>query len=278
MSYRLLPGKIYRMPTHFGPAPGPRQGDGTSELYSTERPHTTTISVTMGAKAAQLAELLPEGFEVATDPTITIAAGYSTDIPWLAGRGYNTLGVTFPAFYKGREDRVHGDFLAVLWENMADPIISGRDELGFSKVYCELPEPVTTGDETYCTASWMGFTFMELRVKGLGSADHPFTPPSSGSSSQGLLHYKYVPRTGEWGEADAAYAVLTPVSDPFRRVTEFLPADEGAVTFFKARWEELPTLCHIVNALHGLELSRLVGACIVKTRGAKDLRDQRILR
>ena len=266
------------MPTHFGPAPGPRQGDGKSDLYSAERPNTTTISVTMKARATQLAELLPEGFEMETDPTITIAAGYMTDIPWLAGRGYNTLGITFPALYKGRQEKVHGDFLAVLWENMADPIITGRDELGFSKLYCELPEPVTTGDETCCTASWMGFTFMELRVKGLRSAERPFTAPPSASSSQGLLHYKYVPRTGEWGEVDAAYAALTPVSDPFRRVTEFLSADEGSVTFFKATWEELPTLHHVINALHGLELSTLVQACIVKTKGAKDLRDQRILR
>jgi len=28
MSYRFEAGRIYRMPTHFGPAPGPRQLPG----------------------------------------------------------------------------------------------------------------------------------------------------------------------------------------------------------------------------------------------------------
>lgn len=35
MSYRFKAGRIYRMPTHFGPAPGPRQRRGRPEAYST---------------------------------------------------------------------------------------------------------------------------------------------------------------------------------------------------------------------------------------------------
>ena len=36
---------------------------------------------------------------------------------WLAGRGYNVLGVCFPVNFNGEKDHVSGDLLAVLWEN-----------------------------------------------------------------------------------------------------------------------------------------------------------------
>jgi len=76
------------------------------------------------------------------------------EIEWLAGRGYNILGVTFPAVFKGKEDTARGPFLTVLWENLADPIITGREELGFSKIYCELPEPRISRGEAHAVAGW----------------------------------------------------------------------------------------------------------------------------
>ena len=63
---------------------------------------------------------------------MTVAATYMKEIAWLAGRGYNTLGVSFPATFTGEEDEVTGNFLTVLWENLTDPIITGREELGFA--------------------------------------------------------------------------------------------------------------------------------------------------
>ncbi len=53
---------------------------------------------------------------------------------------------------------------------------------------------------------------------------------------------------------------------------------EGVVQFHQATWEDLPTMCHIVNALHGLEIKEFRGGSMMKTVGDKDLSDQRILR
>jgi len=58
--------------------------------------------------------LLPEGFEVEAEPAVTVQASYMTEIEWLAGRGYNTLGVSFPAIFNGKEDHIMGNFLTVL--------------------------------------------------------------------------------------------------------------------------------------------------------------------
>ena len=96
------------------------------------------------------------------------------------------------------------------------------------------------------------------------------------SNSEGILFYKYMPRTGNWGKADVAYACLSPVENPNRVVIERW-AGEGTVEFHEARWEDMPTQYNIVNALNDLEIREYRGASLTKTAGAKDLRDQRIL-
>jgi hypothetical protein len=268
---------MYRMPTHFGPSLGPRQGADGRKFACRDAPKSTTRSVSFVTNREQLENLLPEGFEVGAEPVVTVSFTVMTEIEWLAGRGYNTLGLSFPAIFTGERDHAVGSFLTVLWENLADPIITGREELGFSKIYCELPEPRVFEGETHCIASWLGFKFMDLTIRNLAQASPEQPSATSGRKADGTLHFKYMPRTGEWGSADAAYAVLTPADTPNRVIQERWNG-EGTVQFHKARWEDLPTMYHIVNAFHELEILKYRGASVVKTIGSKDLSDQRILR
>ena len=96
-------------------------------------------------------------------------------------------------------------------------------------------------------------------------------------SIDGTLHFKYMPRTGEWGTPDSSYAVLTPAETPNRRVVEQWTAT-GRVEWTRARWEDLPTFYPVVNTFADLEIVEYVGASVVKSVGGKDLSDQRILR
>lgn len=278
MTYEFKPDQMYRMPTHFGPATGPRRGPEGNRFACADNPKVTAVAVSFLTNAAQLTPLLPPGFSLASEPVVTVTASYITEIEWLAGRGYNTLGVSFPATFTGAVDRVTGNFLTVLWENLTDPIITGREELGFAKIYCALPEPTTLRGATHCTASWLGFKFMDLVVTELISVNTD-SPQANADATpiDGILHYKYMPRTGEWGQADVAYPVLTPAATPNRVVKEKWQGT-GRVTFHQARWEDLPTQYMIVNTFHALEVIEYRGATITKTVGAKDLRDQRILR
>lgn len=304
MSYEIDPRQMYMMPTHFGPAAGPRQGPEGQGFDCRDNPRTTSYSVSFLTRAEQLDALLPADFTLAGEPVVTVTVSYLTEIAWLAGRGYNTLGVSFPAEYVGTRDRARGPFLAVLWENLADPILTGREQLGFSKIYCAIPPPVVLNGETRCTADWLGFTFMDMRLTDMetvpaaeAKAAEDGTPPDEtppvkaqdsaveGNDAAveedhavltGTLHYKYIPRTGEWGRADAEYAVLTPSAAPNRKVTAQWNG-EGSVRFHRAAWRDLPTQCHIVNAFAELEQVAFRGASIVQTVGGKDLSDQRIL-
>ena len=100
--------------------------------------------------------------------------------------------------------------------------------------------------------------------------------PHTDSVLTGHLHYKYIPRTGHWGEADAAYACLTPEEGSNSRLTGLWQGD-GTVEFHPARWEDMPTQYMIVNAFHNLEIKEFRGGTISQTVGSKDLSDQRML-
>ena len=271
---------MYLMPTHFGPMSGPRQGPGGQMgAFSVDQRKSRTYAVSFLSERSQLEALAPPGFEVVGEPVVTVALTHMTEIDWLAGRGYGTLGVTFQARFNGTRDRANGPLLLVLWENLTDPILTGREQLGFSKIYCELPEPVIHGGETHCTASWLGFRFMDMRLTNMVEVEAPAEAlaesPDDGSM-KGTLHYKYVPKTGAWGEADAEYAVLSPLNPPLSQPTRW--QGEGSVTFHRARWEDLPTQYMIVNALSELEVKEYRGASIEHRVGGRDLIDQRILR
>lgn len=266
---------MYRMPTVFGPATGPRQGPDGRRFECIDNPKSTTISVSFSTSRNQLASLLPERFEVGEQPIVTVSATYMTDIEWLAGRGYNMLGVTFPAIYRGLEETARGPFLAVLWENLVDPIITGREELGYSKIYCLLPEPEISGPSAVCSANWLGFEFMRMEVNDLELESAAAEP--SPAHVDGVLHHKYIPRTGEWDKADCSYAVISPAETPHRKVIEQWSGN-GTLVWNRARWEDMPTQYYIVNAIADLEVSEFVGSSMTKTVGGKDRSDQRILR
>ena len=272
MSYEFDPSAMYRMPSHFGARTGPRRGPAGQRFHCRDNPRATSYSLSFLTDAAKIEALLPPGFSLRGEPVATINASYMTEIEWLAGRGYNILGLTFPARYQGHEETVDGNFLSVLWENLTDPIITGREELGYAKIYCELPEPVILRGTHHITASWLGFRFLDIHISDLQPVDNP-------ASAAGLpsLHYKYLPRTGKWGTADCSYATMTPAVAPNRRVLE-QSLGKGSFHFHPARWEDMPTQYNIVNALADLPLLEMRGASMTKSVGGKDLRDTRILR
>jgi hypothetical protein len=284
-NYIFIPGEWYRMPTHFGPATGPRKGPDRKAFDWTNSPKSTALSVSFLGKREQMQKLLPPGFAINGEPIVTVTMTYYTEIQWLAGRGYNTLGVSFPVTFTGKQDKATGTFLLILWENLTDPIITGREELGFSKLYAELPPARMLGDTARVTASWLEFPFLDMELTGLtqtaqGAQDAQGAPRAPGASDdvvRGQMHYKYMPRTGEWGRADASYAVITPAGGSTQRTLEMWRG-KGTVKFHRARWEDMPTQYMIVNAFADLDIVEFRGATLTKSVGGKDLSDQRILK
>jgi hypothetical protein len=203
---------------------------------------------------------------------VTVEFHHMTDIDWLAGRGYTMIWIGWPATFRGHRDRATGKFLAVVWENLADPIITGRREIGHPKLYAEIAEPRQWNGAQICAAGWMGFRFLELEVSQLRDAERD----RPGPPSDGTLMLKYTPRTEAWGEADLCQVTLTPAADPDNHV-ERRQTGAGTVRFYNASWSDLPTMHHVVNALAALPVIEPRGGAVTLSRGGKSYRDQRVL-
>lgn len=259
---------MFRMPVSFGPAPGPRN---LPEAHRHRRYDKNALTLTLSAATDPdlLASLLPQGFAIDGEPRINVSLVVLTNIGWLAGRGYNIVMVRIPARWSGQE-AVSGHFVPVLWESLADPILTGRDELGWPKIFADIPTPAQEGGRWSASASWEGFTFLDIAAGDFASADRP--PPASP-----MMFHKYVPRTGEWGEAEVDYFTVTAADGP-RPEVKAVAQGEGRFEFHGARWEDMPTQYLIVNALATLPLSDFGPATLVQTSGGGDVSGQRRLR
>lgn len=257
---------MYRMPVSFGPAPGPRNLPADKQHLRFTK-STTTLTLSAATDPGQLGKLLPEGFALGDEPRLTVSVLDLTDVGWLAGRGYNIVLVRFPAVWTGRQ-RVEGDFVPVVWESMADPILTGRDELGWCKINARIPDLQMQDGRWEASAAWEGFRFFEAEAEAM-------QPAATQSAPRPMLFQKYVPRTGEWGSADVSYATATG-EEP---AAEVLGAERGVgrFAFRTARWEDMPTQYPIVNALAALPLSDFGPATLVRSTGGGDAGSQRIL-
>jgi len=274
MPYQFERGRIYRMPTHFGPAPGPRQIPAEAHADPTRSPHKTLISASFLTEASALERHIPDRFALVNDPVVTVEFHYMTDIDWLAGRGYTMIHVWWPVVFQGERGQTVGRFLAVMWENLADPIITGRGEIGQPKLFAEIRERRLVSGVHHCEASWMGFRFLDLQATELVETAIETRPEPQ---MEGTLMLKYVPRTGAWGEADVCDVSFTPALTPGLTVVSRKSAS-GSVSFHRATWRDLPTMYHVVNALADLPVLASRGASITITRGGKPNLDQQILK
>lgn len=270
MSYRFEAQRQYLMPTHFGPMSGPRAQPDGSRFPVPDGRMREIFSISCLSERSALEARLPEGFELYGDPVFTVTFTYMTNIDWLAGRGYNMLGVTVPARVRHKGAWLVGPFLLVLWENLADPIITGREQLGFNKIWCELPEPIRVGANATCIASWLGHSFARLDVEGLEDAEpaRPVQLPA-GHSAASLLHLRYFPRIGALSEAAVCEPVVSPAASAAGKALE-TRRGRGELAISATRWEDMPTQFHIIEGLRALPMREMRSVVYQKIAGGPD--------
>jgi hypothetical protein len=258
--------KQYRMPRVFGALPGPRNVPRDKQPLRNNQ-HNTVLTVTASSDAGMLAALLPPECALDGEPRFTVTFNFMQQIGWLAGHGYALITVSIPMQHASMSQGLQrGLFLPVIWENLADPILTGREELGWAKLYADIPPAVVVSDNWSVKALWQGFTFLELEVHGL-------VPTATSAAPTGQFHYKYIPRTGELSEAEVAYLEYSP---PGVSAAGYEPlpvtgrwSGNGSFKFHRARWEDMPFQYPIINALSDLPVAQFTGATLTKA-AAKD--------
>ena len=284
MPYVRNDGAMYMMPAHFGPCVTPRQDKDLERFIYDQPTHRIYHTIVFESDIGQMSQLVPQGFEV-TAPYVSVFIGMLREIAWLAGYGYNLAGVNFPVKYHGKSGTVEGSLLLVLWENHADPIITGREQLGYNKIFASIDDITEYGSIARTKLSSWGFTFLEMDFF------MPSEPEDRGvllsvlanPDSKGTFHHKYIPRTGDgFRAADAEYVTMTP--NDHKLPADISPPRPDELTYMSGtlkwnvpRFEDMPTQFHIVQALGALEIKRYIGAMRLDGYSANDFGAQFIV-
>jgi hypothetical protein len=285
---REATGAFHRMPLGYGPFPGPRQTwEGKSRLGTKAWTETRLFgcNVTFKTPKKFIESILPHesfSFDVPGDDVYcTWAVLDLQNLGWLGGRGYKTFGLyVHDVVVKGETETIRGDYLSVLYESIADPITSGREELGIGKIFADMKDKVWA-DEYEFEASWDGFTFAKIKVKGIVEKplDNPERVQTSFKPPEGVLHYKYIPATGRPGFADVEYPVVTPFSNATGKSemvkVAVASAKDTTVEWDAANWDTLPTMHHIVDVFSKIEVKEIVDVRLTWQRGSGDFSNQR---
>ena len=255
--FKFDPEKRYLMPAHFGVRGGKGSGSygdviGVSVTYLTDR--------------EMLSRYMPEPMEVGAEPLVTVSYSMNREIEWLAGGSYNILGVNAAAVFNGEVDHVVGSFCLVMWENLTDPIIIGREGEGIPKIYADIPDHTTFAGEYRALASYRGHKIVDITVKDLQPVPQERidamneAAQNADGEQRGWMGWKYIPNTGRPGAA-VSHATLYPSSG---RVKE-MSLGTGKVEWHRLTWEQNPTQHHIVNALEELPILEYRSATVTRS-------------
>lgn len=263
------------MPVEFGSPFGENEASREQFADGVYARTTTSLTVSFETNREQLELILPEGkgLELRGDPVVSVSANYNVgDLRMWGGRTYELIMVTFPVTFNGKERQIHGEFAPVIWENLTDPIIAGREGIGWSKVYADIEPLRITSTHAHGVAGWYGYRFMEIALDNMRLLSQEELQARqqtlAGSVSEGSIHWKYIRRTGTTDEADADYLTMsTSKNAPVPQVKNIdVWTGDGTVQFHQGTWRDLPmTIIQAVNGLADLELKRIVSAALIKT-------------
>ncbi len=258
--FKPHPSLTYLMPAHFGVGADPR----TSMRYL----DTTTLSVGYLTDGEKLLQYLPEPFELRGDPVLAVHYAMNRQVEWLAGGGYNLLGVDAIVRFNGQEEQVDGSYSLVLWENDTDPIIAGRELLGVPKIYAEIEDHKVIAGEWRTSASHRGQTIVDLSIRNLQPIDDAGLDEMERSAKQSSwMGWRYVPNVGEPGAA-VSHATCIPAGGSRPKAAW---SGAGEVAWHPTTWEKNPTQWQVINALADLPILEYRWAIV--SRGSSTLQD-----
>jgi hypothetical protein len=268
--FEFDPRGSYMMPAHFGMPPI----DGVPSLKYRD---VTAMTVVYLTDAERLAAHLPAPFEVGAEPLVTVTYAANRQVDFLAGHGYNMIRVTAAAAFNGEKDRFEGQFALVLWENLADPILTGREMAGIPKLFADIPDHEIVDAGWRCSASHFGHRILDMSISGPlpVTTDEIVAFQEAGRGKDNPMGWRYLPRVG-----DAGAALSEPTIFPYENQIDEAWVGAGSIDWKRLTWEQNPTQFHIVNALAALPVLEYRPALI--SRGSSNLfvpnRPSRVLR
>ncbi len=240
--FKFDPRSSYMMPAHFGP----RQFSPKSSGWYRD---VTSITVPFLTDRDTLSAYLPEPFEVAEDAVVTVTYACNRQVDWLAGHGYNLVAVSAAAVFRGKEETLAGNYTLVMWENLTDPILSGRELQGIPKIYADIEDHSVIDGQWRTSASHFGHKILDISAGDLRepSADEIAAYSLATQGKDHPMAWRYFPGIGGFGQS-----ICEPTTFPSEAALTQTLVGQGRVAWQHLTWEQNPTQYHIVNALADL--------------------------
>ena len=233
----------YVMPAHFGPRPMNPKASGWYR-------DVTSMVISYVTDRDQLARYLPAPFEVGDEAIVSVFYARNRQVDWLAGHGYNMIAVNASAVYNGTKEKLTGQYTLVMWENLTDPILTGRELQGIPKVYADIPDHNVIAGEWRATASHFGHPIVALSVADLRDATEEEIAAGQDAQADNVpMAWRYLPGISGFGRTTSEPTVY-PSENHFTSIQVGM----GDTTWHELTWEQNPTQFHIVNALAQLPI------------------------
>ena len=248
----------YMMPAHFGPRP---QSPRASGWYR----DVTAMVISYVTDREKLAAYLPPPYEVGEQATVSVTYACNREVDWLAGHGYNMIAVNTGARFRGEEE-CSGNYTLVIWENLTDPILMGRETQGIPKVYADIPEHAVIDGAWHANASHFGHKFLDMDIVDLRepTADELSADAKMAEARENPMAWRFMPGVLGYGES-LSEAIIYPQENELAEQW----VGEGRLQWQHLTWEQDPTQFHIVNALADLPVLAELPAMVA--RGSTNL-------
>ena len=233
----------YVMPAHFGPRPMSPKASGWYR-------DVTSMVISYRTDREALACYLPAPFEVGEEAIVSVFYARNRQVDWLAGHGYNMIAVNASAVFNGEKDKLKGQYTLVMWENLTDPILTGRELQGIPKVYADIPDHSVIAGEWNASASHFGHKIVDMTITNLRDATEDEIQTGQEEQADNVpMAWRYLPGVSGFGRTTSEPTVY-PSQNKFTSVR----IGEGSITWHELTWEQNPTQFHIANALAALPI------------------------
>ncbi len=250
--FKFEDNKTYLMPAHFGG----REYNPAGIYYR----DVVAVSYSCTTDGDRLADYMPEGFELIR-PELMISYTQSREVEWMAGSAYNLIEVSVPARFKGRRDRLDGQFALVVWENKTAPILGGREQTGIPKIYAAIEDLHKIEQNYFTNASYEGITFLRLEFIGARPLEaQQLDQMKALAADRKVFGWRYIPKVGGPG-AELNQPILYPQSVEL----ESAWVGSGTVEWTTPKPQQNPMQWHIIKALADLPIIEMAPVVMAKS-------------
>jgi acetoacetate decarboxylase len=259
---KIDPSKIYYMPLIMGQV-APEQKNRVGFAYR----EIQYVGLQYQTDADAVRALLPDCYQPADEPTVTVMFAYNDGVEFMADRGYRIASVNVAARFDGEKDHVEGNYVLVMFENDTVPIILGREGSGIHKMYADISHlRILPNGHLRCEASLWGHMLFGIDLGPLKEQNVVVRSVATKRMNQRpLLGYKYIPCLD--GPPDVSYPTVLPSEV---KADKLWLGKQGGISFGDPDEGDIGSLARVLDALKTLPVREITQT--LHLRGSSILR------